>query len=176
MKRFCKTCGVDTERYAKTTRAVGDCKPCARVRAKNWAARNPELAAASRRRKYLADRAARLEKARVYREVNAERIKEDKRQYQIKYKEKLRAKRLAQNYPKATITRERPALCECCGRPPGRRRGGLQLDHCHTTGAFRGWLCGPCNTGIGQMGDKLEDVLRAVAYLRRFDWLNDLEV
>ena len=41
-----------------------------------------------------------------------------------------------------------PLLCEICGRePPPKRR--LSLDHCHTTGKFRGWLCPACNTGMG---------------------------
>ena len=39
------------------------------------------------------------------------------------------------------------------------------FDHDHTTGKFRGWLCSPCNTAIGHLGDNLEGVMRAVRYL-----------
>jgi len=53
-------------------------------------------------------------------------------------------------------------VCECCG---GDSR--LAVDHCHTTGALRGVLCQPCNLGIGQLGDDLTGVLRAVAYLTK---------
>ena len=38
--------------------------------------------------------------------------------------------------------------CECCGRIDR-----LFLNHCHTTGAYRGWLCGQCNLSLGLLGD-----------------------
>ncbi|MFB9681188.1 endonuclease domain-containing protein [Streptosporangium vulgare] len=41
--------------------------------------------------------------------------------------------------------------CEVCGAQPPN--WGLQLDHDHTTGDFRGWLCGGCNAAIGHAGD-----------------------
>lgn len=61
-------------------------------------------------------------------------------------------------------TRSRPETCECCGRKPGKK--GLALDHDHETGAFRGWLCMLCNTGIGKLGDNLLGLLQAVRYLQ----------
>ena len=66
-------------------------------------------------------------------------------------------------------TRPWPEVCELCGRPPGKT--ALNLDHCHTTGKFRGWLCNSCNTSLGKMGDSIEGVKqwysRACSYLRR---------
>jgi len=59
-------------------------------------------------------------------------------------------------------TRECPDKCECCGR-----RDATDLDHNHTTGKFRGWLCGPCNRGIGLLGDSVYGVDKASSYLRR---------
>jgi len=44
---------------------------------------------------------------------------------------------------------------------------GLALDHDHTTGKFRGWLCDRCNLAIGLLGDTLRRVNRAVNYLKR---------
>jgi hypothetical protein len=41
------------------------------------------------------------------------------------------------------------------------------MDHDHGTGAFRGWLCTPCNAGIGLLGDNAEGVRRALQYLSK---------
>jgi len=43
----------------------------------------------------------------------------------------------------------------------------LRFDHDHVTGAFRGWLCGKCNTAIGKLGDDIAGVERALRYLKR---------
>lgn len=60
-------------------------------------------------------------------------------------------------------TRPESAVCECCGRPPGKI--AMNLDHCHTTGLFRGWLCNKCNTGLGSFGDSIAGLEMAINYL-----------
>jgi hypothetical protein len=62
-------------------------------------------------------------------------------------------------------TRMKPALCECCGKQPGKK--ALALDHCHVSNRFRGWLCDRCNAGIGMLGDSIEGLMNAVRYLER---------
>jgi Recombination endonuclease VII len=62
-------------------------------------------------------------------------------------------------------TRPKPSICECCGKAP--RKNGMHLDHCHLTGEFRGWLCGPCNQGIGLLGDAEGGLQLAIKYLKR---------
>lgn len=62
--------------------------------------------------------------------------------------------------------------CELCGRTqqearPGGRVVRLDLDHDHVTNSLRGFLCGPCNSGLGMLGDTLDRVEAAAAYLRR---------
>ena len=61
-------------------------------------------------------------------------------------------------------TRPTPSGCECCGRTDSKY--ALALDHCHDTGVFRGWLCNKCNSAIGMLGDNVEGLQRAIAYLR----------
>jgi len=54
--------------------------------------------------------------------------------------------------------------CDCCGKIPTK---SLVVDHDHKTLKFRGWICEPCNHGLGKFGDDLEGVEKAVAYLKR---------
>lgn len=64
-------------------------------------------------------------------------------------------------------TRPCPDNCELCGRASWLEVKSFALDHDHTTGAFRGWLCRSCNLGIGLLGDNRDSLLRAVTYLER---------
>ena len=75
---------------------------------------------------------------------------------------RLRATRKFHGYPEPT--RPCPTVCECCKKPSDK---ALALDHDHETGAFRGWLCHKCNLGIGRLGDTIEALEEALAYLRR---------
>ena len=55
-------------------------------------------------------------------------------------------------------------LCQCCGVEVDT----FFFDHCHETEEFRGWLCRSCNVGIGFLGDDIEGVEKALAYLQRY--------
>lgn len=71
-----------------------------------------------------------------------------------------------------------PEVCDCCGKPPSTSGKGLGIkklcfDHDHETGEFRGWLCFDCNQSIGKLGDNLEGLLKAVAYLRKAEKKNE---
>lgn len=50
--------------------------------------------------------------------------------------------------------------CQICSKTDD-----LVYDHCHATMKFRGVLCRGCNRSIGQLGDTLESLQRAVNYL-----------
>jgi hypothetical protein len=58
---------------------------------------------------------------------------------------------------------EQGGVCAICSREHER----MCVDHCHETGKVRGILCSPCNRAIGQLGDTVEHVQRAVTYLMR---------
>lgn len=55
----------------------------------------------------------------------------------------------------------KPEACELCGKIPYK----WCLDHDHIDDSFRGWLCEPCNTGLGKLGDNLEGIIKAANYL-----------
>jgi hypothetical protein len=61
--------------------------------------------------------------------------------------------------------------CAICGSTESRTRRSkhFYVDHCHETGQVRGLLCGPCNTGIGNLGDDLGRLEQAVLYLRKHE-------
>lgn len=56
----------------------------------------------------------------------------------------------------------------CKSEKPSFGRGGLSVDHCHKTGRVRKLLCTSCNTAIGKMKDSIDNMQRAVDYLREF--------
>lgn len=53
----------------------------------------------------------------------------------------------------------------CCGICEEQLSGPIAVDHDHETGSVRGLLCYRCNTGLGSLGDSLDGVMRAAAYL-----------
>ena len=71
--------------------------------------------------------------------------------------------RLTQRLKKENPYPHKNPVCECCGSVPEDK---LQLDHCHMTHVFRGWLCRSCNTGIGALGDDIEGVKQGLTYLK----------
>ena len=54
-----------------------------------------------------------------------------------------------------------PGVCACCGTTEGT----MHIDHDHSTGAFRGWLCNKCNQGIGLLGDDIAGLRQPLNYL-----------
>ena len=54
------------------------------------------------------------------------------------------------------------ASCQGCGVHADKLRRGLYLDHCHTTGKFRAFLCSSCNKILGFALDDPK-VLRTLA-------------
>lgn len=52
-------------------------------------------------------------------------------------------------------------VCAICGE----HRGALVVDHDHQTGAIRGLLCHQCNRGLGMLGDSVDSITAALAYL-----------
>ncbi len=111
------------------------------------------------------ERARCREKERRKREADPEYARKRQSKWRGADPDRARAQsRRLRGYPEPT--RPEPATCECCGRVNSGGRT-LALDHDHETGEFRGWLCNLCNTAIGKLGDTLEGIERAAAYLKK---------
>lgn len=59
----------------------------------------------------------------------------------------------------------KPSVCDCCNKPV--EPDFMRLDHCHETLKIRGWLCNTCNGGIAFLGDNIEGLEEALAYMKR---------
>jgi Zn finger protein HypA/HybF involved in hydrogenase expression len=62
------------------------------------------------------------------------------------------------------VTIEKPNKCPICLDS----EKSLELDHCHKTGKFRGWLCTTCNVASGRFKDSIEVIKRLLEYHENF--------
>lgn len=53
-------------------------------------------------------------------------------------------------------------VCAICNNPFGLQN----IDHCHKTGKVRGVLCVNCNRGLGAFGDNIQNMEKALEYLK----------
>lgn len=57
--------------------------------------------------------------------------------------------------------------CAICLTPQNDLSLMLCVDHDHSTGKIRGLLCHKCNTGIGLLGDSIDNLSNACIYLKQ---------
>lgn len=46
-----------------------------------------------------------------------------------------------------------------------QHKNDVVLDHSHTDGSVRGFLCGNCNTGLGRFKDNVDTLKKAIEWL-----------
>lgn len=79
------------------------------------------------------------------------------------YKAKARIAKKDAEVDDAVEYEKRHGVCDCCSKFSSR----LVFDHDHKTGAYRGYLCDSCNTGLGKLGDSVEGLTQALNYLQK---------
>lgn len=106
-------------------------------------------------------------------DISKKETKERKRVYMKSYiannKEKMRDKRLKKVYGITSdeynkMFEEQKGCCKICND-----QTTLHVDHCHTTGKVRGLLCRHCNVGIGHFEDNINNLLKAIEYLKQIN-------
>jgi hypothetical protein len=113
----------------------------------NWTTANFERKAALNKR-WVADNRERYDAlTKAWRNKNGERHAEGTRVCRIKRHERIAG-------------RPRPECCEVCNRD-----GVICFDHCHTYGAFRGWLCVNCNFALGLLCDTPMNIDKLIKYI-----------
>jgi hypothetical protein len=130
------------------------------------------------------------ETTRLWREKNKEKVKEQRRRYYLKHREKhleynrnippirrmesdlkrLYGLTLEQYF---SLSEAQQHVCQICREEctSGKR---LSVDHEHSTGVVRGLLCVRCNQGIGMFKDDIKRLQSAVLYLKNFARNNPL--
>lgn len=74
---------------------------------------------------------------------------------------------ISQKYRKTLAPRPQPDICEVCGAFAGTGKMGIHYDHDHSTGKFRGWLCGRCNVALGLVKDNTETLIALAEYIKK---------
>ena len=103
-------------------------------------------------------RSGTIEERRLYLKLQARKFRKLHPGATTIYGRRHRAKKFGVNYPTWW-------LCDLCDRPISFWDGEICLDHNHTTGKFRGWLCQSCNLGLGYI--ELLSRMRVFQYLNR---------
>lgn len=128
---------------------------------REWRRRNPDKAKAAHKRWRLRNGLAYLEKQRKKRAADPD----------WKFKNAIyRTFRLGSTPCNVTVAQLKAAYtdkCHLCGTPASECIKGLHMDHCHETGAFRGWLCSGCNQGLGMFWESETRLQLAIEYLAR---------
>ena len=161
------------------------CKRCGEVKAEEKFALMPATKDGGRRRRSTCNscrmKAVDVDKRRArskrYASENRERVYEngrksrDRRRFTRSLERIRRAAEDRGHEPcLATENEVRKAFtgfCFVCGVHESELKTKLNLDHCHSTGTFRGWLCGSCNRALGYAGDSATILEKLIEYLRR---------
>lgn len=125
------------------------CSECSRLEMRENYWKNPEL-----KRQKAAEWASKPEN------------KEKARAYKLKHKRKRPSTYYTTLQREKDAGRPRPPVCELCAKP-NKGNKPIYWDHCHASGAFRGWLCHRCNTVLGQVSDSAVLLHRLADYLER---------
>jgi 5-methylcytosine-specific restriction endonuclease McrA len=133
MNKFCKKCGVDSERYTD-----GRCKTCTLARHAQWAANNRDRCNAISRKWNASNAVKKRELNEQYRQANQQAINENRKQQRKQDPSMERVKtairrarkresggQLSKNIVQQLLERQNNR-CTCCGRTLGDK---YHLDH-----------------------------------------------
>jgi Autographiviridae endonuclease VII len=115
------------------------------------------------RQKIAAQRKAR-------READPERARENNRKWRKNNQRSVKNSYLKKKYGVTLewyeeVLELQGGVCAICEGPPNSKNGYYSVDHCHKSGWTRGLLCSNCNSGIGNLRDDPDLVVKAGNYL-----------
>ena len=146
--KACRTCGE--------VKALAEFSPDLRARDRRYSTCKGCMAA-RRRATYAADPEAGREYMRNWKADNPGARREANRKADI-------PRRFGISVYEYDARKSEVTHCGICGTDdPGVK--GWSLDHCHSTGKIRKFLCNNCNTGLGLFRDDPERLIRAAEYI-----------
>ena len=124
------------------------------------------------------------EAARAWRLSNKERADDRISEWRKAHPERVRVFTRRKKFAQYGLTEEQyqelfdgqGGVCAVCGiatKDTPSRDEDLTVDHDHLTGKVRGLTCRSCNRGIGLLGDTIEGLEAALAYLRKYEESSD---
>jgi len=150
------------------------CKEKKAAYMKQWRADNKESIAAKKKKWQADNKEAQAAYNKIYmkqwRADNKESIAAKKKLYNLKNSYGL----TEEDYQ--SILEAQNGCCPICLKHHTEFTRRLAVDHIHdraasgldynkgVSGAVRGLLCDSCNTGIGKLGDSLDNFIRLIAY------------
>lgn len=148
-KRVCKRCEKEKfiEDFPSHKKHRFRCKVCQAEMMREWYRRNPKKKKANAKKHYV--------KSRFH--------------YALK-QSKYTAKHASYAPCNATEEQIKEAFtgkCHACAVPEIECKRRLNMDHCHETGVFRGWLCDNCNRALGHLKDSGEIIASLLLYIER---------
>ena len=164
----------------QVTRINRQCKSCLNKKQKEWIDENPHIKAkklSKMKEAYNADSEKFREKSRKWREKNKDKMAENYRKWhEARDRFEVSLATAAGNarrdgYAPCSATQEeiRAAFtgkCAICGCPEVECKSKLRMDHSHSTGEFRGWLCHRCNATLGFINDSEGILHNMLHYLK----------
>ena len=166
-----KTCGTCSETksdldFHKDANAPDglnySCKVCRSAVTARYKLAHPDRVRVAAKKRYVIHRREEVARSSAYNKANRGRVAAGRRARFFGVSvEDYNAMSAAQNH-----------LCAICQKPEDSvhasgTRKTLAIDHDHETGAIRELLCGRCNKALGGLGDSVELVKRALAYLEK---------
>ncbi len=165
--KICTKCGEGKEegefsREEATKDGLGRwCKICCAEYDRKWRKENIDKLKESRRKEYKKNRKQRIKASEDWREENP---------FQIPLmSSRVAARKYGWTPCDATVKELKNAFtgkCFICGISENKCTKKLHMDHSHSNGNFRGWLCHKCNNGLGNFDDSPQLLEIAAAYLR----------
>lgn len=152
MEKICKKCNLKKklEFFVKNKKSKDGyrniCKACMKIYKSN---------------NYYNNHERELEKLKIYREKNKEKL--------YNYNRKVTLKQYSisiEIYNNLLIKQN--GVCFICNNPPQGKHSNnklLNVDHDHITGKVRGLLCQKCNRALGLFNDDINLLKQAVDYL-----------